>query len=247
MITKPVGIILAAGNGKRFFGAATTSAVPKCFICVKGETLLDRQIKAFAPVCSKIIVVAGYKPCLFANRNDIEVVLNSDWQSSNTALSLKLAFEQCEGAPAIQINGDVWFSDMLIDAIHEAATERALNRDYTERCSLFFANGSGHDGEAVRVIYNPQGEIKRIGKQISSGCASYQTGEAVGINFFIPRDISVYRASCDSSFHARYFEDVFDILIQNGSIHPHVVNIGASVAKEIDTREDLRDVLLLAK
>lgn len=83
-------IIMAAGTSSRF--APLSYEMPKALINVKGEVLIERQIKQLKEVgIEKIVIVTGYKSEQFnylKEKFDVELVHNSEYLSRNNNASI---------------------------------------------------------------------------------------------------------------------------------------------------------------
>ncbi len=79
-----VGVVLAAGAGRRFGG-------PKALVELDGERLVDRAVRVLREGgCADVLVVAGAVPVLNV---DAEVVTNVDWPTG-MASSLRVALQR---------------------------------------------------------------------------------------------------------------------------------------------------------
>lgn len=83
-------IIMAAGTSSRF--VPLSAECPKGLVEVKGEILIERQIKQLQEVCiTDITIVVGYKAEMFAYLNDkfgVSIVLNEDYARYNNTSSV---------------------------------------------------------------------------------------------------------------------------------------------------------------
>lgn len=84
MSTGSVGLVLAAGAGRRFGG-------PKALVELDGERLADRAVRVLREGgCTDVLVVAGVVPLLGV---DAEVVTNVDWPTG-MASSLRVGLQR---------------------------------------------------------------------------------------------------------------------------------------------------------
>ncbi len=83
-------IIMAAGTSSRF--APLSYEIPKGLLNVKGEILIERQIRQLIEACvSEIIVVVGYMADKFTYLKDkfgIRIVVNDDYNRYNNVSSI---------------------------------------------------------------------------------------------------------------------------------------------------------------
>ncbi len=101
-------IILAAGYGMRMVPINTE--IPKAFLEVRGERLIERQIKHLHEVRIKeISVVVGFKKELFEYLIDefgVELIVNSEYATKNNLHSLRLAAKRIQNAYILPC--DIW-------------------------------------------------------------------------------------------------------------------------------------------
>ncbi len=121
MRTPPVGIVLAAGAGRRFGG-------PKAIASLDGERLVDRAVRVLHEGgCADVIVVAGAAPVLGA---DAVVVTNVDWPTG-MASSLRVALAAAARGPwtsaVLMLVDTPWVGPQSVQrlAAAAAADERA--------------------------------------------------------------------------------------------------------------------------
>ena len=91
-------IILAAGKSKRF--KPISDYCPKGLSIVKGEVLVERQIKQLQAVgISDITLVVGYKKEMFfylADKYDVKIVINEQYDTQDNVSSLRLVLDQLD-------------------------------------------------------------------------------------------------------------------------------------------------------
>lgn len=104
-------IILAAGFGMRMVPINTES--PKAFLKVKGEYLIERQIKQLHTAgISEIYIVVGFMKEQFdylIDKYHVHLIVNSSYSVKNNLYSLTLADKHLENAYIIP--SDVWAAD----------------------------------------------------------------------------------------------------------------------------------------
>ena len=83
-------VILAAGFSSRF--APLSFETPKGLTCIKGERLIERQIRQLKEAgIQKIILVVGYKAELFKyleSKYDVKIVFNAEYKKRNNNSSI---------------------------------------------------------------------------------------------------------------------------------------------------------------
>lgn len=91
-------IILAAGKSKRF--KPISDYCPKGLSIVKGEVLVERQIKQLQAVgITDITLVVGYKKEMFfylADKYDVKIVINEQYDTQDNVSSLRLVLDQLD-------------------------------------------------------------------------------------------------------------------------------------------------------
>jgi len=91
-------IILAAGKSKRF--KPISDYCPKGLSIVKGEVLVERQIKQLQAVgISDITLVVGYKKEMFfylADKYNVIIVVNEQYDTQDNISSLRLVLDQLD-------------------------------------------------------------------------------------------------------------------------------------------------------
>ena len=117
----PVGLILAAGLGKRL--GTLTHDCPKCLVKVGGQTILSRALKSLKDCGIKeIIVVLGYRQeqvCHFLSDLDsslyINTVVNQRFAETGTAVSLQMGLTFVpHQRDVVVIEGDVVFDTKIL-------------------------------------------------------------------------------------------------------------------------------------
>lgn len=91
-------IILAAGKSKRF--KPISDYCPKGLSIIKGEVLVERQIKQLQAVgVTDITLVVGYKKEMFfylADKYDVKIVINEQYDTQDNVSSLRLVLDQLD-------------------------------------------------------------------------------------------------------------------------------------------------------
>jgi len=109
MVNTDTAIIASAGRGSRL-----GHNIPKACVEVGGKTLLQWQLEALEDM-RNIVVVVGYRRNyvideLLTHRKRVTLVINDDWEKTNTAYSLALACDLFDADKRVlTIDGDTIF------------------------------------------------------------------------------------------------------------------------------------------
>ena len=108
-------IILAAGKSKRF--KPISDYCPKGLSIVKGEVLVERQIKQLQAVgVTDITLVVGYKKEMFfylADKYDVKIVVNEQYDTQDNVSSLRLVLDQLDNTYICSV--DNYYPDNLFN------------------------------------------------------------------------------------------------------------------------------------
>jgi HAD superfamily hydrolase (TIGR01450 family) len=193
------GVILAAGIGSRL--RPLTLHEPKSCATVAGESILSRQLRAFADAgVTDVTVVAGYladetrarcaavateRPAL-----DVTVVESEVFANTDNMYSLSLAREAVAGEPFVLANGDVAFEPGLLADLLESDADSAVACD---RATF--------SEEAMKVTVDGRGLVSHIDKAIPEEVAH-------GVS------TDVYRFS--ASFSSMLFDEIARTIDREG-------------------------------
>ena len=228
-------VILAAGMGTRL--GALTRDIPKCFIEVLGETLLERALRVVtsATDLTRIILVVGYKKDLFRDMIGttykgvpIAYVENDIYDQTNNIYSLYLASDLLTEDDTILVESDLVFEPDVI--------QKVLKDD--GRCSVAVDHYcSWMDGTVVRLT--PERRIKAFlcSEEFSFHEVSeyyktvniYKLTKDFSQRLFVPY-MGTYIASNGRN---EYYESVFRLLV---SVRPQAFS---AVVLSGDKWEDL--------
>jgi choline kinase len=169
-------IILSAGQGSRL--GRLVDDKPKCLIDFGGKTLLDRQLDALAANgVPEAVVVTGFHDDMvssaIARRNggpNVRTVYNPFYKVADNLGSLFMAREELTG-DCLVWNGDTLVSDALMAKV--AGNDR-------DGISVTIDRKHGYDEDDMKVVVDPDGRLRAIGKRISEGV----NGESIGLLAF---------------------------------------------------------------
>ncbi len=173
-------VILAAGQGKRLL--PLTAEVPKALLDIGGQTLIERQIEAFATAGIKeFTVIVGYAAGrmedalkIIGQRLNISIttVFNPFYAVADNLASCWMAREFMTG-DFIQVNGDNVFREDLVAKLL-AAPSAAL--------SVAVNIKQHYDSDDMKVILD-RGRLTEIGKMLP-----VDTVDAEAIGFYVFRE-----------------------------------------------------------
>jgi choline kinase len=165
-------VILAAGRGDRL--REVIGDGNKCLAPIGGLTLLERQIRSLRGCgVDAVTIVAGYRAADIRRvcDNSIEIVVNADYDSTNSLYSLWLTRERLRDGFVV-LNGDVLFHDQLLGDLLTSRDEDAL---------LMAAHrGEDYSDEEMKIRVRA-GCVADIAKTLAPGDTD---GENVGIAKF---------------------------------------------------------------
>ncbi|HET8534140.1 MAG TPA: phosphocholine cytidylyltransferase family protein [Sphingomicrobium sp.] len=169
-------IILSAGQGSRL--GRLVDDKPKCLIDFGGKTLLDRQLDALAANgIPEAVVVTGFHDDMvssaIARRNgepNVRTLYNPFYKVADNLGSLFMAREELTG-DCLVWNGDTLVSDALMAKV--AGNDR-------DGISVTIDRKHGYDEDDMKVVVDPDGRLRAIGKRISEGV----NGESIGLLAF---------------------------------------------------------------
>lgn len=179
-----VGIILAAGRGKRM--GYLTLKKPKCFLKIKKKTLLEHLIDNFKKNnIKKIYVITGYKKNIF-NIKSINKIYNKNWKNTNMFFSLNCANKILMSNEAIVVYGDIYFSQKILKKLIEHKSKNLVipfYKRWKELWSQRFKNPL-EDLESFRLSKNKK-KILSIGEK--PALMNKIQGQYMGIMKFNPK------------------------------------------------------------
>lgn len=169
-------IILSAGQGSRL--GHLVDDRPKCLIDFGGRTLLDRQLDTLAANgVGEAVVVTGFHDDLvdaaIARRSggpNVRTIYNPFYKVADNLGSLFMAREELAG-DCLVWNGDTLVSDALM--------ARVAGNDRPGIC-VTIDRKPGYDEDDMKVVVEPDGRLRAIGKRIAKGV----NGESIGLLAF---------------------------------------------------------------
>ncbi len=169
-------IILSAGQGSRL--GHLVDDRPKCLIDFGGRSLLGRQLDTLAGNgVGEAGVVTGVHDDLInealsrrSGGPDVRTIYNPFYKVADNLGSLFMAREELSG-DCLVWNGDTLVSDTLM--------ARVVGNDRAGICVTIDRKDS-YDEDDMKVVVDPDGRLRAIGKRISQGV----NGESIGLLAF---------------------------------------------------------------
>lgn len=216
-------ILLAAGMGTRL--RPITYKTPKSLIKVKGEPLIERQIKFLREVgVQEIIVMTGYlgeKFNYLKEKYNVKLVNNDKYDVYNNIYSMYLVRQYLPDA-------------YVIDA------DTYLCRNYLEKTlktSTYFSGKKIVSTEEWILIFNEKNKVNDI--KISSGEGYVMSG----ISYWTKDDGELLKYKLeeminDNNWHNLYWDDIAKDNLKTMDVH--IKKISGDDWFEIDSLEDLK-------
>ena len=142
-------IILAAGFGSRF--VPITYEVPKGLVSVRGEPLLERQIRQLKEKgIHEIIIVVGYLKEKFdylIDKYDVELIYNSEYATKNNLASLYCARKRLKNTYIL--SADNWIDKNIFNSTQEKSWYSCV---YNEGPTSEWCVTTDNTGRITRVV-----------------------------------------------------------------------------------------------
>lgn len=187
-------IILSAGQGSRL--GHLVDDRPKCLIDFGGRSLLDRQLDTLAGNgVGEAVVVTGFHDDLInealsrrSGGPDVRTIYNPFYKVADNLGSLFMAREELSG-DCLVWNGDTLVSDTLM--------ARVVGNDRAGICVTIDRKDS-YDEDDMKVVVDPDGRLRAIGKRISQGV----NGESIGLLAFRSGGAERFREAIERDIRA---------------------------------------------
>lgn len=179
-------LILAAGRGTRL--RPLTDSCPKSMVELHGKPIIIKQIENLVENgITDITVIAGYKAEVLASRVKanypfVNIVVNSDYATTNNMVSAYMGREAIGDDPFIMMNADVFFDGSIIGALLSGSYSNAIATDIGRYLP-----------ESMKVT-EKEGRLARISKDIAREDA---LGASIDIYRFSPEAGRAFFASCE--------------------------------------------------
>ncbi len=212
-------IILAAGYGMRM--VPINNECPKAFVEVRGEALIERQIKQLHAVGIKeILIVVGFMKEQFdylIDKYGVQLIVNTEYSTKNNLHSLRLVADRLGNSYIIPC--DIW------------CEENPFSKN--ELYSWYLLSDAKTSDSPVRV------NRKNEPVMVPSG----EGNAMIGISYLLEEQASVIRKKlnqfdADVKYETAFWEDT---LFSEGRMFIKAKVISSEKVMEINTYEQLRD------
>jgi len=237
-------IILAAGEGTRL--RPYTADKPKCMVEYNDRPLLLTQIEILKKSgINDIVVVTGYKSEKIEELNNVKIIKNSNFNSSNMVYSLFCAEEELDSkSDTLICYSDILYNEEIVNKIIDCREVFCTTIDLNWK-SLWKLRNEDFLEDAETLKFDRDGFIVEIGKKPHS--ESDIEGQYMGIikvgsdfaedfkNFYknLDEDIFLDGKNKDNLYMTSYLQ----ALVDRGHKLQGVKVSGGWF--EIDTKEDL--------
>jgi len=231
-----IGIILAAGRGRRLSGDIDLEKIgPKCLLTIDGYTLLERMVSDLVSFnVDAVTIVVGYKAdmvreaCATLGRKygtDFNLVHNNDYLSTNTAYSLHIGLDDVHD-DAVIFNGDVLYDYTILNNLLEL-NQTAISVDNKKALT--------EESFKLRIVND---RIEEMGKTVPIERA---TGEFIGISKIAGGDLREAKRLLEilvSDNLNNYYDFIYQSLSKSGNLAYSFTN--GLKWTEIDDLHDLK-------
>jgi L-glutamine-phosphate cytidylyltransferase len=239
-------IILSAGQGSRL--GHLTDDRPKCLIEFNGRTLLDRQLDTLAGNgVGEVVVVTGFhdelvnqaieRRLVAGEAPNVRTVFNPFFKVADNLGSLFLVRDQLDG-DCLVWNGDTLVSNRLMAKV-------VGNRGRDGIC-VTIDRKDGYDADDMKVIADPDGRLRAIGKRIAEGV----NAESIGLLAFRGDGAARFREAIEKAMRTGegttiWYLRVIHHLAQNSEVW--TFDIKGEEWGEVDFPEDVESAEALVK
>ncbi len=214
-------VILAAGGGMRMI--PINSLIPKALLKVKGELLIERQIKQLNEKgITDISIVVGFLKESFeylVDKYNVELIINNCYSTKNNLYSLSLAKEKLSNCYIVPC--DIW------------SESNPFNSE--EIYSWYMVSDGLDEQSSVRV--NRKNELVSV-------TSSKIGNRMIGISYLLGYDAEILSSNIRKLlFDGKHDEAFWETALYNDDrmfIWPRIVS--DSSIKEINTYEQLREI-----
>ena len=236
-------IILSAGQGSRL--GHLTDDRPKCLIKFAGKSLLDRQLDALAANgVDEVVVVTGFRD------DQIEAVLSRRTSGPTVRTVFNPFFKVADNLGSLylvrgELTGEclVWNGDTLVS---DALMARVVGNDSQNGICVTIDRKDAYDDDDMKVITDPDGRLRAIGKRIAEGV----NAESIGLLAFRGDGATRFAEAIDRAMRTSegttiWYLRVIHHLAQNGEVW--TLDINGEEWGEVDFPEDVAPAEAMVK
>lgn len=243
-----VGVILAAGSGKRF--NETLSLSHKCMMRSGGQTFLENTITQMSEVCDIIYVVIGHKPEIISahlkeiqasigSATEIVILENPIYNKTNNITSMKLVLDHMNEFDIYKSLNKMYYAES--DILYVQAAEVFRQIEATDKITNSNDNYRGiidtpPHKEEWRPVWNEDGTIQNYTESAESGAA------IIGFAKYNAEFVkSLYSSVCHVD---RYDQNIYWDEAERQIMHLHkVYGYDLSYGNEIFEIDDEKDLI----
>jgi choline kinase len=228
-------VVLAAGVGNRLAG--TSGGLPKSYLRLGGETLLERNIRLLRDVgVSEIVLVTGHQRERFAADfpdPGIRQVFNPFYRTSNVLVSFWCALPFLHG-DFLYLHADTVFAPQILGGLAAEETGEAILAVDRKVCGE----------EEMKYTLAEDGSVDRLNKTMPPGEAA---GEFLGLARFSASTLPRLRGATERILGRGEFqcfvEAALQEMVDDGELVLSVFDTGDWPWREIDFPEDYEAAL----
>ena len=235
-------IILSAGQGSRL--GHLTDDRPKCLIEFDGKSLLDWQLDTLAANgVDEVVVVTGFRD------DQIEACLARRSGGPRVRTAFNPFFKVADNLGSLymvrgELTGDclVWNGDTLVS---KTLMAQVVGNETPGICVTIDRKGA-YDDDDMKVIVDPDGRLRAIGKRIKEGV----NAESIGLLAFRGGGAERFAEAIDRAMRTSegttiWYLRVIHHLAQNGDVR--TLDISGEQWGEVDFPEDVAPAEALVK
>lgn len=238
--TRPTGIILGAGRGRRLI--PLTDDRPKCYAEIGGRRILDWILAALRTAgTERIVFVGGYQIAqVRADYPELEFRENPAWASTNILASLFCAEDVMDG-PFVTSYADILYRPAIVRSLIDSSHDITLAVD--TRWTARYASRTEHPPDDAEKVAAQKTRVAHVSRMVPNDVA---VGEFIGVAALSGGGAATLRDAwrragtgelqlpVDPS--SAYLIHLLDAMLDDGTAI-HMVETAGDYA-EIDTQED---------
>ena len=234
-------IILVAGEGKRLLPFTNTN--PKCFVEVKGVTILENALDLLSKNNIQTVrIVIGHLKNIVRDKiglnykgMNIEYITNDNFHSTNSMYSLYLGLDDVV-EPTWVLEGDVFFEEKILKMPIKSNFSWFVDSSMRELDGAYIKSDKGGRAISLQIIKN--------GNKLEDDLS-----KSIGILHLCIDGVLKLKDWLSAGVQARQTNLYYDLIVDEHLMEIFVELIDVSGAKwfEIDTNDDLEKAKRLFK